>query len=164
MPTLLHVGCGQNPLPAWAGHFTETRLDINPAVFPDFVADMRCLGDIGTYDAVLCIHALEHLHARDVPVALNEFRRVLNPGGTAIVFVPDLEGVQATDDVLFESPAGPISGLDLIYGFRKSDNPFLQHKTGFVQSTLRQAIEDAGFSDVRVKRLANFDMMGVGVR
>jgi hypothetical protein len=26
---ILHVGCGESPLPEWLSHFKETRLDIN---------------------------------------------------------------------------------------------------------------------------------------
>ena len=162
--SLLHVGCGSEPLPEWLAGFTETRLDINPAVNPDIVASMLDLGDIGPFDAILCVHALEHLSPHEVAIALAEFRRVLRDGGHLMVFVPDLEGVQPTDDVLFESPAGPISGLDLIYGFRPAlaDNPYMQHKTGFVQDTLRRAL--SGFSRVIVNRLSCYDMMGVAVK
>ena len=83
-----------------------------------------------------------------------------------MVFVPDLEGVSATDEVLFDSPSGPICGLDLIYGYRTATThtPYMQHKTGFVAETLKAAIGKAGFSRVAVNRLANFDMLGVGVK
>lgn len=166
MRTLLHVGCAGDALPEWLGDFKETRLDIDPAMSPDIVASMIDMGDIGTYDALLCRHALEHLYSHEVPTALSEFRRVLKPGGVVMVFVPDLQDVQATDEVLFESPSGPISGLDLLYGFRvaTTHNPHMQHKTGFVAATLNRAIESAGFKNVRVDRLSNYDMMGAAVR
>lgn len=164
MKTLLHIGCGSDPLPAWLSDFKETRLDINEAVNPDIVASMLDLGDIGTFDAVLCRHALEHLYPHEVEIALAEFHRVLKQGGHLMVFVPDLQDVQATDEVLFESPSGPISGLDLIYGFRPATkaNPYMQHKTGFVQETLEKALQ--GFSKVVVNRLSNFDMMGAAIK
>lgn len=164
--SLLHVGCAGDPLPDWLDGFRETRLDIDPAVNPDIVASMTALGDIGTYDAVLCRHALEHLYAHEVQIALCEFHRVLNPGGHVLIFVPDLQDVQATNDVLFESPSGPITGLDLIYGYQVATrhNPYMQHKTGFVKSTLEDALSQAGFNRVAVKRLSNFDMLGAGVK
>ena len=164
MKTLLHIGCGSDPLPAWLSDFKETRLDINEAVNPDIVASMLDLGDIGTFDAVLCRHALEHLYPHEVEIALAEFHRVLKQGGHLMVFVPDLQDVQATDEVLFESPSGPISGLDLIYGFRPATkaNIYMQHKTGFVQETLEKALQ--GFSKVVVNRLSNFDMMGAAIK
>ena len=165
-PSLLHVGCGGDPLPPWASEYTETRLDIDASQNPDIVASMTDLGEIGTYDAILCQHALEHLHPYEVSVALGEFLRVLNPNGLAIVFVPDLEDVKATEEVILMSPAGPITGLDMIYGYRPAlkERPYMAHKTGFVKSTLQQALERAGFRKTETKRLGNYNLMGVGVK
>lgn len=160
--TLLHVGCGGDPIPAWLGQYDETRLDIDQSCNPHIVADMVSLGDIGQYDVVFCSHALEHLSPHDVPVALGEFSRVLVDGGIVILFVPDLEGVEATDEPLFNAPIGPIAGLDLIYGYRKmlKEKPYMAHKTGFVKETLFSALSDAGFSDVSVKQLSDYALMG----
>lgn len=162
--SLLHVGCGSDPLPLWLRDFTETRLDISPDVSPDIVASMLDMGEIGLFDVVLCQHALEHLFAHEVGAAVGEFRRVLKPGGHLIVFVPDLQDVPATEDVLLESPAGPITGLDMIYGYRKAipANPYMQHKTGFVADTLRAAL--TGFSKVVVERVGNYNLMGACVK
>lgn len=161
---LLHVGCGGDSIPAWLSQYDEIRLDIDPSHNPHIVADMVSLGDIGPFDAVYCSHALEHLSPHDVPVALGEFIRVLAPNGAIILFVPDLEGVEANDEPLFDSPAGPIAGLDLIYGFRKmlKEKPYMAHKTGFVQSSLHKALIDAGFSQVIVNRLSDYALLGVG--
>lgn len=162
--TLLHVGCSSDPLPEWLNGFKETRLDINPTVDPDIVASMLDMGDIGQFDVILCRHALEHLYFHEVQIALDEFKRVLNDGGHVILFVPDLQDVQATEEVLMISPAGPITGLDLIYGFREAipTNPYMQHKTGFMKDTLEKALES--FSKVIVNRIGNYDLMGVAVK
>ncbi len=162
--SLLHCGCGGDLLPDWAKNYDETRLDIDAAQNPDIVADMTAMGEIGMFDAVYSCHALEHLTAKDAVTALKEFRRVLNDGGFAMVVVPDLEDVKATDEVILESPAGPITGLDMIYGWQKSENPFMAHKTGFVKETLEKAFNEAGYSKVYVNRLTNFNLIGVGVR
>lgn len=159
---LLHVGCGGDPMPEWAFGYTETRLDIDARHSPDVVASMTDMGEIGDFDIVYCSHALEHLYPHEVGVALSEFRRVLKPGGCAMVFVPDLEGVSATEEVLFEAPCGPITGLDLLYGYRKvlPDMPHMAHHTAFVSATLESAFRDAGFEAVEVKRMAAHNLMG----
>jgi len=127
---------------------------------------MLALGDIGDYDAVFCCHALEHVYPHQVPLAISEFHRVLKPGGVLIVFVPDLEGIKATEDVLFVSPAGPITGLDLIYGMRSliKEAPQMAHKTGFTKETLRRELEQAGFSKVVVSRHELHNLSGVCVK
>lgn len=163
---LLHVGCGFEPLPAGFGHYAETRLDIDPRCEPDIVASMTDLGPIGPFDLVYSSHCLEHLAPHDVPVALAEFRRVLSEEGATVIMVPDLEGVAPTDEVLFVSPAGPISGLDLIYGFRPAlaAQPHMAHRTGFIAATLHAALESAGFRGVLVERQPSHNLMAVAHR
>ena len=160
----LHVGCGSDPAPDWTEPFTEVRLDIDETYNPDIVASMLDMGDIGQYDVILCQHALEHLSPHEVPIALGEFMRVLNPGGITMIVVPDLEDVKATEEVILQSPAGPITGLDMIYGYRPSlaEKPYMAHKTGFVKETLETALNLAGFSKVYTNRNGNYNLIGVG--
>jgi hypothetical protein len=160
---ILHAGCGFEHLPFWLKG-EETKLDINSRVAPDIVASMTDMGDIGPFNTVYCSHALEHLFPHDVPVALSEFFRVLVPLGLVLIFVPDLEDVRPTDDILYESDAGPIAGLDLFYGHRAQleGSPWMAHHTGFIKATLREALEDAGFGNILVQRLTGWNLMGVG--
>lgn len=161
--TILHVGCGHSPLPDWlnALDHIETRLDIDPGCNPDVVASMTDLGEVGPFDMVFSHHCLEHLSPHEVPVALGEFRRVLKPGGVAVIMVPDLEGVAPTDEVLFQSPAGPIAGLDLFYGLRSAlaAHPYMAHRTGFIRETLAAALDSAGFASSGVQRLAGYNLI-----
>jgi SAM-dependent methyltransferase len=167
-PRVLHVGCGTSRLPEAFGPVYETRLDLNPAVKPDIVADMTELGDIGPYSAIWCSHALEHLTPAEGHKALCEFRRVLNDGGYAIILVPNIEGILPTDDVLYVSDVGPINGHDLIYGysgFIEAGIPHYLHKTGFIRRTLRAALERAGFRDVRVEIPEHkHSLLGIGIK
>lgn len=123
-------------------------MDIDPAVSPDVVAPLTDMGDVGPFDVAYCSHALEHLAPHDIDRALSEFRRVLQPSGFLIAVVPNLDGILPTDDVVYESPAGPITGLDMYYGKASmvADNPFMAHKYGFVRSTLEQFLTRAGFT------------------
>ena len=164
MPSVLCVGAGGDPCQQWRDNGYEVvRLDIDPATSPDIVGTMTDLGNIGPYDAVYCIHALEHLYPHEVPVALSEFRRVLRQGGVATIAVPDLEGVPPTDDKL---PGIDVSGLHLYYGDAAQipTNPHMAHHCGFVASTLAEAMKAAGFSSVRTLRLSQFNLMGIGIR
>jgi SAM-dependent methyltransferase len=42
----------------------------------------------GSFDALVCISTLEHLHGPDLTDAVEGFQRVLRPGGVAVVGVP----------------------------------------------------------------------------
>lgn len=163
--SILHVGCGGSPLPDWLKG-KEIRVDIDGQYSPDILANMISLGEIGQYNVVYTSHSLEHLTLDEIKMALNEFKRVLLPKGVLLVFVPDLQGISATNEVLFESEAGPISGLDLIYGHQKQvkESPYMQHKYGFTKNTLETLMIETGFNEVQVKRLPCYNLMGVGVK
>lgn len=167
MGSLLHVGCGYDSMPEWAiGKYAEVRLDISPETQPDIVASMVEMGEIGEYECINCSHALEHLSPHDVPVALSEFLRVLKPRGFAVIAVPDLEDVKATEEILFEAPCGPIAGLDLIYGYRKAlpTQPYMAHRTGFTQRTLHEALMGAGFANVVVQRMPHYNLLAIAAK
>lgn len=175
---VLHVGCGEwrpNALypdyqkPGWR----EIRLDINPDAKPDIVASMTDMSPVesNSADAIWHSHALEHLAHHEVPVALSEFYRVLRPGGHVFMRMPDVEtaaelilkvGLHA---VAYESPAGPVTPRDLLYGHWRmaADDPWMQHKTGFTRETLSAALLEAGFTNVKVLR-DHFDLWARAVK
>lgn len=177
---VLHVGCGHyNPEtlhdtfrgPNWR----ELRLDINPAVNPDIVASMTDMSQVATesVDAIWSSHNLEHLYPHEVPLALREFYRVLKPGGTALIALPDLKRVAEAvaadrlEDVLYNSPAGPISPIDIIYGYRPflaAGNLFMAHKTGFTAKTIGQYLLQAGFATVYVKGDDYYNLWATAVK
>jgi SAM-dependent methyltransferase len=163
---VLHVGCGPPAANRLHERFRgsrwhEIRVDLDPSVKPDLVAsitDLRGIADV-SIDAVWSSHNLEHLSAHEVPVALSEFFRVLKPGGFALITLPDLQQVaefivaDKLEDVAYESPAGPITPLDCVFGLRTAiaaGQPLMAHRTGFTETTLRKHVERAGFSDVRI--------------
>jgi hypothetical protein len=161
MRKLLNVGGNSKdiPLPDTYQGWGHDLLDIDPRGNPDVLCDARELTKLpaSTYDAVYCSHNLEHYHRHDVPKVLAGFRHVLRDQGFAHIRVPDLGEVMRQvvqksmdiDDVLYQSPAGPITVRDVIYGYgleiERSGNDFFAHKTGFTQKSLVQMLERCGF-------------------
>jgi SAM-dependent methyltransferase len=154
--------------------WTEVRYDIDKFVKPDLVGSIVDLGAIGdaTFDAIWCSHNLEHLHTHDVPRALAEFRRVLKLDGFALICTPDLESIAELvvdgrlEDVAYQSPAGPITALDMLYGLSVSierGNSFMCHKTGFTTDRLGRLLVASGFSEVLVKRGSSYDLWAVAL-
>ncbi|AFZ43694.1 Methyltransferase type 11 [Halothece sp. PCC 7418] len=177
MKTVLHVGCGPyNPKKLHATfrgeEWQEIRLDINETVQPDIVASLTDLSAVedDSVDAVWSSHNVEHLYPHEVAIALREFRRVLKADGFALITLPDLQQVaelvaqDKLEDPAYQSPAGAIAPLDMIYGHRASiarGNYFMAHKTGFTAKTLGNALLKAGFAQVRLKRGNNFDLWAI---
>ncbi|NHZ33441.1 class I SAM-dependent methyltransferase [Massilia rubra] len=171
---LLHVGCGARngrALPAcWHGPaWHEIRLDIDPGVAPDIVAsicDLSMLAD-ASVDAVYSAHNLEHLDAFEVPRALAEFRRVLRPDGYAVITLPDLRAIALhiaagqLDAPLYQSAAGAISPLDMLFGHQAAlaaGHRHMAHRTGFTAASLGRNLLGAGFAEVRVHEGTRWDL------
>lgn len=165
--SVLIAGSGPERMPEWEqNNFAPHYLDIEPRHKPDILANMTELGEIGPYDVVFCCHALEHLYPHEVYWALCEFKRVLKPGGIAIILVPDLEDVKPTEDVLDYPEAGPICGLHLFYGDARQiqEFPFMAHHSGFVKETLKKALKTAGFDVCETQRLTHYNLLGLGYK
>jgi hypothetical protein len=158
---VLNVGGGSRtiPIPDQYAGWQQVLLDIDPRCAPDVVCDARELMEQNgnEYDAVYCSHNLEHYYHHDVPRVLRGFAHVLKAQGFAEVRVPNLDGLMRTvvekgldvDDHLYQSPVGPITVRDVIYGFgveiERSRNDFFAHKTGFSPKSLTQILTKCGF-------------------
>ncbi len=164
----LHVGCGQNTkektTPVFnSDEWNEVRLDIDETVKPDIVAsltDMSCVED-SSHDAIYSSHNIEHVYPYEVGIVLKEMYRVLNDDGFVIITCPDLQEVSkfiAEDkfvEPLYESPAGPISPVDIVYGLRKAlqeGKHYMAHKTGFTAKVLAGELRLAGFPSISVAK------------
>ena len=173
---LLNVGAGHPKSGAripdvfQSVEWKEVRLDIDPANEPDFIGTMLDMSAValGSVDALYSAHNIEHVYAHEVPLVLAEFLRVLKPSGVAVITCPDLQTVCALvadnklTDAAYNSAAGPIRPLDILYGHSAAlatGNYFMAHKTGFTEKSLIQALQTAGFQSIASKRrLSGLDL------
>lgn len=180
MKNVLHVGCGYSTLKNLPNYFQdgsweEIRLDIDENVNPDIVGtlqDMSIIED-GIMDALYSSHNVEHVWAFEVPQVVREFARVLKPDGFVMVLCPDITSVAqavlqgSLNKSLYESPAGPITALDILYGFHadlERGRHYMAHKTAFTAESLAQVFLDNGFEGVRVARDRMFGLHGIAVK
>ena len=160
MKTFLHVGCGPQYKSQIKGfdneNWKEIRFDIDEKVNPDIVGTLLDMSAVeaGSVDAIYSAHNIEHVFPHEVPIVLREFHRVLKDDGMVVLVCPDLQSVceAVVDDKLlqplYESPAGPISPIDILYGYRPAiarGNEYMAHKGGFTYSVLNDAFIEAGF-------------------
>ncbi len=178
---VLHVGCG----PASAdklhpifrsGDWQEIRVDVDKRMRPDIAASIVDLsGSIedGSCEAVWASHVVEHLDRHQLPQALRELHRILTPAGFVLIRCPDIESVAQLildgriEDNIYNSPAGPITPLDMIYGHGASiarGQTSMRHGTAFTERTLAQNLLNAGFAEVRTKRVEQLEIWAAGFR
>ena len=152
----------------------EVRFDIDPEVSPDVVGSILDLGgsfEPQSFDAVWSSHVLEHLYAHEVFPTLREFHRILKADGFALIMSPDVElvaqfivehGIAA---VAYNSPAGPIRPLDMLYGHSRAiedGHHYMAHRTGFTAERLGNLLMMAGFPTVSV-RTENFEVCALAL-
>lgn len=163
---VLNVGGNRKdiPIPSQYDGWRHILLDIDPRGNPDIVCDAREIISLGEneYDAIYCSHNLEHYYRHDVRRVLLGFFHVLKADGFVHIRVPDLDGLMKIvvekkmdiDDFLYQSPAGPITVRDVIYGYgveiEQSGNDFFAHKTGFSPQSLTRILNECGFPIVYV--------------
>jgi len=167
--TILHVGPGHQrngaklPQAFQTPEWKEVRIDIDPANEPDIVGSMLDMAAVatGSVDALYSAHNIEHVYAHEVPVVLTEFLRVLKPDGFALITCPDLQSVCALiaqdklTEAAYQSQAGAISPLDILYGHGPAlaaGHHYMAHKCGFTEKSLRAALQAAGFQTIAGKR------------
>lgn len=180
--TVLHVGPGHRlngarlPVAFRTAEWRELRLDIDPENAPDIVGsilDIAAIAD-NSVDVIYSSHNIEHIYAHEVVVALKEFFRVLKPGGYLVVTCPDLQAVCALvvedklTDPAYQSPAGPITPLDILFGHGAAlaaGNHYMAHKTGFTLKSLTAALQLACFQSIAgARRLRGLDLWVVATK
>jgi predicted SAM-dependent methyltransferase len=149
-------------------------MDLDPTVEPDVIGsmtDMRAHFDAQSFDAIWSSHSLEHLYSHEIPIALSEFRRVVRVDGFALITCPDLETVMTlflehgSDHVVYQSAAGAITPLDMMFGHSlsiASGNIHMAHRSGLTSERLGELLLRAGFAEVITKR-HNFDLWALAV-
>lgn len=131
--------------------------------------------DANSVDVVYSSHTIEHLTYNEASFVFKESHRVLKPGGIIRIIVPDFG--QLVDSYLankqkkphlaaklflehtyyFEIPVpSSFSGLIKYYFKRKNNHHFLYDEEG-----LRYQMMQAGFTDVRLMKLAESRIPGI---
>ncbi|MDX0411587.1 methyltransferase domain-containing protein [Sinorhizobium medicae] len=153
----LHVGCRGDIIPDWINTDAECGdIQLNllyELPFPN-----------GAFELIYCSHTLEHFYyPSEVEFVLSELRRVLKPGGTIRIVVPDLEplvGAYVAGDIAYFEARRKFAPIpyfaqtmleDFLHyaGAGPAPGSGLQsHKFGFDFETLALLLKRCGFSSV----------------
>jgi predicted SAM-dependent methyltransferase len=135
----LHLGCGKRHIPGFV------HIDAVDYPHVDHVATIDNLGFVGdnSVELIYNCHVLEHFKRRDVKRVLQEWLRVLVPGGILRLSVPDF--AQLCKVYL------ATGNIDLVIGpiFGRQDYLYNIHYNMFDEASLTRQLIEAGFAGPR---------------
>lgn len=143
--TRLHIGCGYDIKEGY------TNIDIRDLPNVDLVADAKELPyDDDSVDEIVAHHVLEHLTFKDAEIALHEWYRVLKPGGTLELGVPDFD---LCVDLMRASPSETFKwdfGIKNIFGCQEDseNHEFVDaqlHRSAYTVRRLDYLLRKTGF-------------------
>lgn len=147
-PLKLNLGCGNDYREGYLNVDIRNipRLDIKWHVddLIEYVRDQSAV-------EILALDILEHFPIREVSKALDEWVRMLAPGGILQIKVPDLDILAKTLHDYSNNTAEIRHMVDRLYGGQ--DYPQNFHKSGFNLTLLKQLLEkERGLKIIKVHR------------
>jgi len=134
----LHVGCGERYIPGFI------HIDVRKFPHVDYVTSVDKLDMFkdNSVDLIYTCHVLEHFRRNQIENVLKEWYRVLKPGGTLRIAVPDFEKLV---EVYLNT-----KNLQLILGplVGRQDYPENTHYIVFDYLSLSKFLEKVGFKNI----------------
>lgn len=131
----LNIGAGPTVIPGYTPIDRKYGTEAYPLQYADeTVSDIRCS------------HLLEHLSFAEVPKALEEWRRVLKPGGRLRIAVPDAAKIMQSGDP---------SWAYMLMGGQTDGDDF--HKSAYDEQRLAAYLKHAGFVGIQRWESPNTD-------
>lgn len=132
----LHIGAGNVNLQGWVNIDASHRSHIHLAKV-NF--GLENFGDQSVSRAYMC-HVLEHLSDVEISELFVGLNRILAPGGTLLISVPDFSNLMA----IYEASGDTSRIARTILGGQ--DNPYNFHKQIFDYTSLRALLESVGYA------------------
>lgn len=151
-PRCLIIGGGKgDTLPE--GPFEYITFDIEAKRHPDVVGDAGKLpfGE-EEFEGIYASHVLEHLSPRAYGNVLEEWYRVLKPGGEIWLRVPNLTLVAEwimmgkTEETIYLSDLGPITPIDMLMGLSHPLDS-MTHRWAFTRESLADRAKPMQWAD-----------------
>lgn len=135
----IHLGCGKRD-------FGSDWLHIDGGEFPHVkfnnITQLPFFNDAA--DIIYASHVIAYFDREEIIPVLQEWKRVLKPGGKLRLATPDifvLSKLLANCDVNFEQIAGPV------YGKMQMGDKIIYHKTGYTFGSLYNLLNKIGFKE-----------------
>lgn len=144
----LHLGSGKIYIPGF--------IHIDLADFPHIdyhhqISDLPMFKN-GAVDLIYCCHAFEYFDREEAKKVLKEWHRVLKSGGILRLAVPDFEAIvkvyfKYKKNLEHRGILGPLYGRIAVKS--KKGEKIIYHKTVYDFKSLKKALKEAGFKNIR---------------
>ncbi|MBW2509537.1 MAG: methyltransferase domain-containing protein [Deltaproteobacteria bacterium] len=161
----VNIGCGPMVLDGW----TNCDIQVSPKAPrpPEILCDVKSIPlEDECADVVMALHLLEHFYQWEAPAVVQEWRRLLKPGGKLILELPNLEAACRN---LLKGMKDQMSMWPL-YGDPGHKDPYMCHRWGYTPKTVVKFLKQQGFKKIRILkpqthgRRANRDMRVEAIR
>jgi len=153
----LNLGCGNHILESnkdeeWIN--VDNYLIFSGEENKKFVqADIRTLPfEKESADYILCDNVLEHIAMSDIPIVLQEMRRVLKVGGRAVIIVPDFrDALEQWSKMNHDESFNPFFYQylsEVIYGLQTHQGEY--HRTPFCPGFMNYSLQMVGLRKYRL--------------
>ena len=148
----VNFGCGKKLQEGWFNVDAVSREDAAPDLIyrMEFDADNSLVEPIplddGCADEFMALHVIEHFYAFQADAVVDEWKRVLKPGGKLILELPNIELAARN---LLEGFPDQLSMWGL-YGDPSHSDPYMCHRWGYTPRTIKHLLKMRGFVDIKV--------------
>lgn len=140
----LHLGCGDKRWPGFInvdlfGEY-DIKADLKSLPFPDNYAD-----------EIVAIHVFEHFYRWEVQGVLDEWERVLKPGGKLVLELPSMNKILGYMKQCMDAgkPMVVRKTWLALWGDPDYKSVEMTHKWGYSTEELTLLLEDCGFRDIQ---------------
>lgn len=148
----LNLGCGDKILD---GYINVDIASTRSGRIPDVICDIRNLVVFSDNyaDEIMAIHVVEHFFRWEIEQVLNEWIRVLKPGGKLILECPNL--ISACTEFLRNPDLHAWGGAEgqrsmwVFYGDPAWEDPLMVHKWGYTPNSLGTLLHRVGLSELK---------------
>jgi SAM-dependent methyltransferase len=140
---ILDLGCG--PIGTIMKDGLPIRVDMRDDVNADYRCDVRILPfKTESYDVIFSSHTLEHFSREQLLKLLDEWLRILKPGGELRLILPNLE--VAAKDILDGKMS--MRTMHILYG--EQNELWNYHKNGFTPKSIEELLKSKG---MKIKKI-----------
>lgn len=138
----INMGCGKR-------NFGSDWVHIDAAKFDHvdhYSIEKLDFFEESTVDLIYASHVLSYFDREEIKLLLNEWFRVLKPGGVLRLAVPDFSSMSR---LYCDGLIGLNQIIGPLYGRMKVNDSFIYHKTVYDFVELKKILEDNGFTNVQ---------------